>query len=158
GGGPTPGGRRGPRGHVGAVLGRRHQGPAPGHHPRQPRALTPSPCPPPLLHEGSPVRIAVAGCLPKMTAAFPLQMEENSGNMLHPRAPQRILGPKRTVEYHTQRWVLAGEKNFADFVNKHCDHLVISMTNSVKVNSTMTKRYVNFERMLDMYDVPITIF
>lgn len=102
--------------------------------------------------------IAVAGCLPKMPAAFPLDVEENSGNMIHARAPQRILGPRNTVEYHTQRWVLAGEKNFADFVNKHCDHLVISMTNSVKVNSTMTKRYVNFERMLDMYDVPITIF
>lgn len=102
--------------------------------------------------------IAVAGCLPSMPASFPLDIEENSGNMIHARAPQRILGPKRTVEYHTMRWVLAGEKNYADFVNKHCSHLVISMTNSVKVNSTMTARYVKFQRMLEMYDVPITIF
>lgn len=102
--------------------------------------------------------IAVAGCLPKMPPGFPLTQEENSGNMIHARAPQRILAPKKTVEYHTQRWVLAGEKDYSDFVNKHCDHLVISMTNTVKVNSRMTDRYVRFQRMLEMYDVPITIF
>lgn len=102
--------------------------------------------------------IAIAGCLPRLPGTFPLTMDENSGNMIHARAPQRMFGRRKVVEYHTQAWVLAGEHNFADFVNKHCSHLVISMTNSIKVNSSMTERYVKFQRMLEMYDVPITIF
>ncbi|MGO0575850.1 polysaccharide pyruvyl transferase family protein [Ornithinimicrobium panacihumi] len=102
--------------------------------------------------------IAVAGCYPRMPQKFPLDMDENSGNMIHARAPQRILGEDKTVEYHTMRWSLAGEKSYADFVNKHCNHLVISMTNTIKVNSGIKDKYVRFQRMLELYDVPITIF
>ena len=103
--------------------------------------------------------IAVAGCLPRLPASFPMTMPENSGNMIHARAPQQILGRRSTIEYHTQPWWLAGEKDFSDFVNKHCDHLVISsMTNSIKVNSGRTAQYNRFRKMLDMYDVPITVF
>ena len=38
--------------------------------------------------------IAVAGCLPKMPAAFPLDVEENSGNMIHARAPHTKGAPR----------------------------------------------------------------
>ena len=102
--------------------------------------------------------IAVAGCRPRMPDAFPLDLAENSGNMIHARAPQRIFGRVNTAEYHTERWGLAGEPHFRDFVNQHCDHLVITMTNSIKVNADFRANYVRVQRMLEMYDVPITIF
>lgn len=101
--------------------------------------------------------IAIAGCRPRMPDAFPLGLAENTGNMIHARAPQRIFR-KRTVEYHTDPWRLAGEPHFRDFVNKHCDHLILTMTNSIKVNADFRQNYVRVQRMLEMYDVPITIF
>lgn len=101
--------------------------------------------------------IAIYGSKPRMPGTFPLEMPENSGNMIHARAPQRLIdGP--TVEYHTMKWKLAGEDGFVDFVNKHCDRLVISLTNTIKVNAGGAQRYVDFQRMLERYDVPITIF
>lgn len=76
--------------------------------------------------------------------------------MIHARAPQRILID--AVEYHTSPWAASGERSFADFVNKHCSHLVLSMTNSIKVNSSATQRYRRLRAMLELYDVPIVIF
>ncbi len=91
-----------------------------------------------------------------MPAVFPLTRAENAGNMIHARAPQRIF--PRSIEYHTQKWRLFGEPGYADFVNKHCSHLIISMTNSIKVNTGHTARYLKFSRYLEQFDVPITIF
>lgn len=103
--------------------------------------------------------IAISGCLPRMPGSYPLDTAENAGNMIHARAPQRILKGARTMEYHTQPWArFSGETSFVDFVNKHCDHLIISMTNTIKVNAGWAQRYVNFQRLLERYDVPITIF
>lgn len=102
--------------------------------------------------------IAIAGCLPRLPDSFPLGLAENSGNMIHARAPRRIFGRTNTVEYHQDRWGIAGERHFRDFVNQHCDHLIITMTNSIKVNADFRQNYVRVQRMLEMYDVPITIF
>lgn len=102
--------------------------------------------------------IAIAGCRPRLPDSFPLSLAENSGNMIHARAPRRIFGRTNTAEYHQDRWGIAGEKDFSDFVNKHCDHLIITMTNSIKVNADFRQNYVRVQRMLEMYDVPITIF
>lgn len=101
--------------------------------------------------------IGVAGNRARMPQAYPLGLTENAGNMIHARAPLRILAD--TVDYHTDRWKSSGAASFADFVNKHCSHLVITMANSVWVNTDSGReRYRKFTKMLELYDVPIVIF
>lgn len=102
--------------------------------------------------------IGIVGNLPRMPRNFPLDHGENAGNMIHARAPQRMFDRRLTIEYNTQPWLLWGEKSYADFVNKHCDHLIVTMANTMWVNKDFSEKYRRFQRMLELYDVPITIF
>lgn len=104
------------------------------------------------------MRIAVTGNLPRMPYSYPLDKPENSGNMIHARAPQRIFKKETVFHSSDTSWRSFGERSFSDFVNRHCDHLIITMANTIKVNSGITKPYGRFSSMLDLYDVPITIF
>ncbi|MDN5685496.1 MAG: polysaccharide pyruvyl transferase family protein [Brachybacterium sp.] len=102
--------------------------------------------------------IGIVGNLPRMPHTFPLDHGENAGNMIHARAPQRMFDRRQTIEYNTQPWVLWGEKSYADFVNTHCDHLIVTMANTIWVNKDFSEKYRRFQRMLELYDVPITFF
>lgn len=102
--------------------------------------------------------IATYGNKPRMPFAFPLDLAENSGNMIHARAPRRVLQQAHTIDYFLDQWTVLEEKNFAEFVNKHCDHLIISLANTIRVDSSRTEPYEKLLRMLELYDVPITIF
>lgn len=102
--------------------------------------------------------IGIVGNLPRMPHTFPLDHPENAGNMIHARAPQRMFDRRQTIEYNTQPWLLWGEKSYADFVNTHCDHLIVTMANTIWVNKDFSEKYRRFQRMLELYDVPLTIF
>lgn len=102
--------------------------------------------------------IATAGNKAEMPISFPLDTPENAGNMVHARAPHRMFRKTGTVDYFADKWSLVGEKSFADFVNNHCSHIIFTLANSIKLDSKNPKPYVRLKAMLELYDIPITIF
>lgn len=58
----------------------------------------------------------------------------------------RMFRKEGIVHFNIDQWPLRGEKSFADFVNKNCDHLIITMANSIKVNSGFAQSYAKFQK------------
>lgn len=104
--------------------------------------------------------IATYGNKPRMPFSFPLDLSENAGNTIHARAPQRIFqkSDAHVVDYFVDKWTALDDKNYAEFVNRHCDHLVVTLANTIRINSARTEPYVKLQRMLELYKVPVTIF
>lgn len=102
--------------------------------------------------------IAIYGNKSRMPQKFPLDMAENAGNMIHARAPKRFFRKAEAVEYFTDNWSLFGADNYASFVNQNCSHLIVTMANTIKLDSARSEPYLRFKRMLEKCKVPITIF
>lgn len=101
--------------------------------------------------------IGVYGNKPFMPNNFPLAFPENAGNMIHARAPMRELKDS-TVEFFGGTWKVWKDGSFANFVNRRCDGLVVTMANTIRTNDSDGAIYTRFKRMLDQYKVPLTIF
>ncbi|HFI3775255.1 TPA: hypothetical protein ACGP52_002678 [Escherichia coli] len=86
--------------------------------------------------------IGVIGCLPELPVDFPLLMPENSGNMIHAEAPLRMF--PRAVHYKDSRFILSGETSFRNFVNKTCSHLIITLANSLSLESQIRRNIKGF--------------
>ncbi|WP_240781950.1 polysaccharide pyruvyl transferase family protein [Escherichia sp. E3356] len=100
--------------------------------------------------------IGVIGCLPELPVDFPLLIPENSGNMVHAEAPLRMFS--RAVHYRDSSFILSGETNFKDFVNKTCSHLIITLANSLSLEKPSPDKYKRLLDSLKQYDVPIIVF
>lgn len=101
--------------------------------------------------------IGVYGNKPRLPFNFPMTFPENAGNMIHARAPLRML-PNNAAEFFTGDWRLFRDGSFSDFVNNRCDGLIVTMANTIRTNDNDGSIYSNFQRMLEQYKVPLTVF
>ena len=67
-------------------------------------------------------------------------------NLIHACALMRMFRKEGIVHFSIDQWALSGEKSFADFVNKNCDHLIITEANSIRVNSGFVQSCVKFQK------------
>ena len=102
--------------------------------------------------------IAIYGNKPRMPRSFPLDMAENAGNMIHVRAPQRMFRRDGAMEYFTDNWKALGSRDYAEFVNSYASRMIVTMANTIKLDSPRSDVYLRFKAMLEQYKVPITIF
>ncbi|MGH8955800.1 MAG: polysaccharide pyruvyl transferase family protein [Microbacterium sp.] len=99
--------------------------------------------------------IGVMGCFPKLPAEFPILMPENAGNMIHGNAPFELF--PEAVFYKDPRFG-PGRRNFVEYVNNECSHLVVTVANFLKLNDEDGSRYKRFQDYLSSFTVPIVIF
>ncbi|WP_197023755.1 polysaccharide pyruvyl transferase family protein [Microbulbifer sp. HZ11] len=100
--------------------------------------------------------IGVIGCLPELPGKFPLEMPENSGNMIHANAPLELYS--YAVHSTHNSYKFSGERSFKDFVNSKCSHLVVTLANTLSLDKPDGEKYVRFRRSLEQYEVPIVVF
>ncbi|GIH75765.1 polysaccharide pyruvyl transferase family protein [Planobispora longispora] len=101
--------------------------------------------------------IAVAGCRRELPPEFPLDHAENSGNMIHANAPFEMFDD--CVFRLDRQWrTLTGAATFAEFVNRHCTHLVFTMANTLKIGSDDPAPFIRLQSLLDQIDKPVVIF
>ncbi|QQA98418.1 polysaccharide pyruvyl transferase family protein [Corynebacterium marquesiae] len=104
--------------------------------------------------------IATNGIRLDLPIEFPLEIPENSGNIIHGNAPRNLFGnTMSTLETSWRRITPSGK--FREYVSENCSHLIITMANFFRVGDfspTMRKRYDYFSRALDGYDKPIILF
>lgn len=100
-------------------------------------------------------RIGVMGCKPSMPDAFPVSMRENTGNMIHGRAPFEMFPD---CLFYTDPRFGPGRANFMDYLNGECSHIIITMANSLRIGRADGTPYTRLRSFLDKCKVPIVIF
>lgn len=101
--------------------------------------------------------IGVIGNNIKLPHEFPILMPENAGNIIHGNAPLLIL--KNTAHYTEDKFKLSGHDSFVNFVNETCSHLILTMANTLIINSDQKKQsYRDLRLSLAQYKVPIIVF
>ncbi len=100
-------------------------------------------------------RIGVMGCKPSMPDEFPLDMRENSGNMIHGRAPFELFPD---TLFYTDRRFGPGTRNFHEYLNSECSHIVITLANTLRVGRPDGLAYSRLRQFLEKCHVPIVIF
>lgn len=102
------------------------------------------------------MNIAVIGCTPTLPVEFPLEMPENSGNMIHAIAPLNMF--EKSVYNKNLNFKLSGEDNFKNFVNKKSSHLIVTLANTLSIDKPDSDKYYRFRKSLEQYNVPIIVF
>lgn len=92
-----------------------------------------------------------------MPESFPLDTRENAGNMIHANAPFEMYG-ERAIHSKSSHWRELGYTSFANFVNRECSHLIVTMANTLRDGVMDGQRYVSFRRSLEQYQVPLVMF
>lgn len=104
--------------------------------------------------------IATSGIRKELPIEFPLELVENSGNIIHGTAPERLF--PNTMSSLEQNWrVATGHTSFREFVSDECTHIVITMANLFRINDHSDKirdRYKHFIRSISGYTKPLIIF
>ncbi len=100
--------------------------------------------------------IAVIGCRPFLPDNFPLEMPENSGNMIHAIAPLKIF-ENANHNLLISKEYLHGD-SFVDYVNNRCSHLVITLANTIRMDKQTPESYERLHKSLKRYNVPIVVF
>lgn len=104
--------------------------------------------------------IATSGIRKELPIEFPLDLVENSGNIIHGTAPERIF--PNTMSSLEQNWRAAtGHSSFREFVDDECTHIIITMANLFRINDhsdKMRDRYRHFIRSITGYTKPLVIF
>lgn len=103
--------------------------------------------------------IAVGGIAQDMVDDFPYS-DENSGNMIHGRAPFEMFNS--AVDVRRSGWRKYYQaRTPIDFINGQCSHYVFSCANFIQFgNFTDRKRaaYSSLQRSLEPVEVPLVIF
>ena len=100
--------------------------------------------------------IAVTGCRRELPSTFPLETAENSGNMIHANAPFEMFDG--CFFRYADHWRITGAKSWHEFVNKNCSHLIVTLTNTFRLNSDDGSRFRRFHESLQKIDKPIVVF
>ena len=100
--------------------------------------------------------IGVMGCLPSLPIEFPISYPENSGNMIHANAPFEMFHDCVFIRDNKNKF--KGQKNFSEFVNKHCSHLIITLANTLKFGETDGTKYIRLIEFIEKISVPIVVF
>lgn len=104
-----------------------------------------------------PKDIAVIGCRPYLPAEFPIDMPENSGNMIHAIAPLRMY-PQAEHNLLISKEKIREHGSFVDYVNNSCSHLVITLANTIRLDRQDSAQYIRLMKSLERYKVPIVVF
>ena len=99
--------------------------------------------------------IGVMGCLPTMPNAFPMEMRENAGNMIHGNAPFEMF---RDLAFERDRQFVEGGVDFPQYVNNECTHLIVTRANTLRLGNPDPIRYIRFREALEKFTVPVVIF
>nr|BFE86331.1 hypothetical protein GCM10020093_089320 [Planobispora longispora] len=77
--------------------------------------------------------------------------------MIHANAPFEMFDD--CVFRLDRQWrTLTGAATFAEFVNRHCTHLVFTMANTLKIGSDDPAPFIRLQSLLDQIDKPVVIF
>jgi hypothetical protein len=99
--------------------------------------------------------IGVMGCTPRLPDAFPVELPENSGNMVHANAPFEMFKDCVFIKDDVKR---LGAPNFATFVNDRCTHLIVTLANTLRLGAQDGAKYSRLQQFLSQIRKPIVIF
>lgn len=103
--------------------------------------------------------IAVGGIAQDMVDEFPFS-DENSGNMIHGRAPYEMFS--NAIDVRRSGWRKYYQASTPiDFINDQCSHYIFSCANFIQFdNFTERKRaaYQSLQKSLEPVEVPLVIF
>lgn len=91
----------------------------------------------------------------KMPASFPLETSQNSGNMVHSRAPFSMFPNSVGMDYGFEK---EGYNSFADFVNDRCDAVIIPFANTLRLDPKHDQRGFSVAKSIDQFKVPVVPF
>lgn len=104
--------------------------------------------------------IATSGIRKSLPIEFPVEMAENSGNIIHGTAPDRLF--PNTMSSLERNWrVATGHTSFRDFVSDECSHIIITMANLFRIDdhsAQIRESYRKFTRSIRGYNKPLIIF
>ncbi|MCC3269888.1 polysaccharide pyruvyl transferase family protein [Arthrobacter gengyunqii] len=102
--------------------------------------------------------VGVMGCVRELPSSFPVGSPENAGNMIHGNAPFEMF-PDLAV-HSTDRAAIkaSGSRDFVDFVNSHCSHLVLTMANTLRLGDENGSRFSRLQHLLEAIEKPVVVF
>lgn len=90
-----------------------------------------------------------------MPPGFPIDVPQNSGNMVHARAPFEMFPNSVGIDFGFKE---EGYDSFVDFVNDRCEALIVPLANSLRTDPAHDARGFSHVKSLDKYEVPIIAF
>lgn len=91
----------------------------------------------------------------RMPASFPLDTPQNSGNMVHSRAPFAMFPNSVGMSYGFKE---EGYASFADFVNERCEAVIIPFANTLRLDPKHDDRGFSVAKSVDQFKVPVVPF
>jgi hypothetical protein len=98
----------------------------------------------------------VMGCLTELPPTFPLETPENSGNVIHANAPFEMFSP--CFHARDPRFRVTGSATFAEFVNRNCSHLIVTLANTLRLGQEDGSPFERLHDFLRSIDKPIVVF
>lgn len=90
-----------------------------------------------------------------MPSTFPIETPQNSGNMVHARAPFSMFPNSVGQDYGFKA---EGYSSFADFVNDRCEAVIIPFANTIRTDPGLDGRGFSVAKSLDQFTVPVIPF
>lgn len=92
----------------------------------------------------------------RMPTGFPVSSAQNSGNMVHSRAPVEMFPNSVTSDVYGFK--SDGFNSFIDFVNERCEAVIVPMANTIRLGEDKDARAPGTAKSLSRFKVPIVIF
>jgi hypothetical protein len=108
-----------------------------------------------MINSGSKA-IGVCGCQIELPDTFPIDTNENSGNIIHANAPIRLF--KKTFYINDTNYKNLGYESFVSFVNEKCSHLIFTLANTLLLNDLDGSKYEKPIEFLNRIDKPVVVF
>lgn len=100
--------------------------------------------------------IAVIGCKTTLPIEFPIEFSENSGNMIHGRAPLELF-PKAFHSEDTNRpW--GNTSSFRTWANAEASHVIITLANTIRMDRSEGASYLKLINNLETYSGELVVF
>lgn len=99
------------------------------------------------------VQVGYLGCKPELPNSFPLDFPENSGNMIHARAPKEIF-PQSVYAYDR----FPAGTSFRKWVNESATHLIVTLANTIRLGKESLPGLLRLRDTLEQYDAKIVVF
>lgn len=101
-------------------------------------------------------KIGFTGCLTELPSSFPLDHPENSGNMVHARAPIELFPGAFYSNAHNFPW--GADSSFRHWVNNSASHIIVTTANAIRLNRESAPSHAKFQKQLESYDAELVIF
>lgn len=103
------------------------------------------------------MNIGVMGCVRDLPVEFPINKAENAGNMIHGNAPFVILD-NAVLATDFASYNSRGYKNFVEFVNNECSHLILTLANTLKLGQESLPNLERMSSLLAKIEKPVVTF